>query len=395
MTLHNRFVRNALKNSYNNHITDGKRKKIIVSSNSAWNLANFRKPVIEALVATGHDVVAIAPRDGQEARLTALGATFRPIRMRSTGTSPFEDLRLLLEYISAIRAERADLFFGFTAKPNIYGSLAARMLGVPVVATISGLGSAFLKGGGLGWLLLRLYRSALARAQAIVFQNEADRELFIHRGIVRSGKARLVAGSGIDLAHFVAAPTEAHDDIRFLLIARLLLDKGIGEFVEAARVVRARHPQTRFQLLGGDGGDNPSAVPCDTLERWRADGLVELLGVREDVRPDIAVADCVVLPSYREGLSRSLLEAAAMARPLIASDVPGCREVVDHQVTGFLCEARSAASLASAMERFISLSPAERSAMGAAGRRKVAAQFDQQLVADFYLAEADRVRVRN
>lgn len=395
MTLHNRFVRNALKDSYNNSLTNGNKKRIIVSSNNAWNLANFRRPVIEALVAAGHDVIAIAPRDGQEARLTAMGATFRPIRMRSTGTSPFEDSRLLLEYIRAIRAVRADLFLGFTAKPNIYGSLAARMLGVPVVATISGLGSAFLKGRALGWLLLRLYRTALAKAQAIVFQNEADRDLFLAREIARPEQARLVAGSGIDLAHFPPAPIEAHDDIRFLLIARLLLDKGIGEFVEAAGMVRSRHPQTRFQLLGGDGGDNPSAVPRDELERWRVEGLVELLGVREDVRPDIAAADCVVLPSYREGLSRSLLEAAAMARPLIASNVPGCREVVDHQVTGFLCEARSAASLASAMERFISLSIAERGAMGTAGRRKVAAQFDQQQVADFYLAEADQVRARN
>ena len=295
----------------------------MLSSNSAWNLANFRKPVIEALVGAGHEVVAVAPPDGQEGRLTAMGARFVAVNMAATGTSVAEDARLLLDYIRLMRAERPALFLGFTAKPNIYGSLAARVTGVPAVATISGLGSAFLKGGALGWLLLRLYRSALRRARAIFFQNESDRDLFIARGIARPDQSRLVAGSGIDLDHFAPAPVVPHDDVRFLLVARLLLDKGIAEFVEAARIVRRRFPTARFQLLGGTGGDNPSAVPQRDLMRWADERIVELIGVREDVRPDIAAADCIVLPSYREGLSRSLLEAAAMGRPLVASDVPG------------------------------------------------------------------------
>ncbi|MEO8141211.1 MAG: glycosyltransferase family 4 protein, partial [Sphingomicrobium sp.] len=228
-----------------------------------------------------------------------------------------------------------------------------------------------------------------AKAQAIFFQNASDLDLFIARSIARPDQARVIAGSGIDLVQFAAAPFELREEVRFLLIARLLLDKGIAEFVEAARIVRDRYPKTRFQLLGGPGSDNPSAVPQADLARWAGEHLVELLGVRDDVRPEIAAADCVVLPSYREGLSRSLLEAAAMGRPLVASDVPGCREVIDDGVTGFLCEVRSAGSLAAAMERIAAMSPTERMAMGAAGRRKVAAEFDQKLVADAYLAEAD------
>lgn len=392
MTRANDFARDTVKHSYIDRLTGGETKTIVVSSNSAWNLANFRKPVIEALIGAGHRVIAAAPADGSEGRLMAMGATFRPLEMRATGTSPYEDLRLLREYIRLLRAERADLFLGFTAKPNIYGSLAARLAGVPVAATISGLGSAFLKGGALGWVLLRLYRSALGKAQSILFQNESDRDLFIARGIARPEQARIVAGSGVDLARFAAAPVEPHDDIRFLLIARLLLDKGIAEFVEAARIVRDRYPTARFQLLGGPGGDNPSAVPPADLARWAAGDLVELLGVRDDVRPDIAAADCVVLPSYREGLSRSLLEAAAMARPLVASDVPGCREVIDDGVTGYLCAARSAVSLAAAMEKVAALSPADRAAMGAAGRAKITADYDQKLVAQVYLDEAARAR---
>lgn len=368
----------------------GKTKTIILSSNSAWNLVNFRGPVIEALVAAGHEVIAAAPADGYEARLQAMGARFRPLRMRGAGTSPIEDLRLLLDYISLLRDERPALFLGFTAKPNIYGSLAARITGVPVAATISGLGSAFLKGGLLGGLLLRLYRLALGGAQAIIFQNEADRDLFVTRRVARPEQARLVAGSGIDLGRFTPAAVECRDPFCFLLIGRLLLDKGVAEFVEAARIVRRSHPRARFQLLGGSATDNPSAVPQADLARWSAESIVEQLGVQEDVRPFIAAANCVVLPSYREGLPRSLLEGAAMARPLIASDVPGCRDVVEDGVNGLLCDVRSATSLAAAMQEMMSMTPARRSAMGAAGRRKVEAEFDQRIVADFYLAEAAR-----
>lgn len=367
-----------------------KQKKIMISSNSAWNLANFRRPVIEALIAADYAVVAVAPADGAEGQLEAMGARFRPIEMRSTGTSPVEDARLLLDYIKLLRNERPAMFLGFTAKPNIYGSLAARLLNVPVAATISGLGSAFLKGGVLGGLLLRLYRIALGRAHAILFQNIADRDLFIARRIARPTQARLVAGSGIDLDRFAPAPIPEDGEFRFLLIGRLLLDKGIAEYVEAARIVRAKHPRARFQLLGGSGGDNPSAVPQAALGRWAAETIVDLLGVHDDVRPFIAAADCIVLPSYREGLPRSLLEGAAMARPLIASDVPGCREVVDHGVNGLLCEVRSSTSLAAAMEQMIAMTTSGRSAMGAAGRRKVEAEFDQRLVAEAYLAEIAR-----
>ena len=368
----------------------GNRTKILLSSNSAWNLANFRKPVIKALVAAGYEVIAAAHADGNEQALVAMGATFRPLRMSGAGTSPVEDSRLLLDYIKLLRAERPAMFFGFTAKPNIYGSLAARITGVPVIATISGLGSAFLRGGLLGGILMGLYRAALHGARAVMFQNPTDRDLFVGRKIVRRDQAQLVAGSGIDLDRFVPVATPDDGQFRFLLIARLLLDKGIAEFVDAARILRLRHPEARFQLLGGDGGDNPSVVPPADLERWSAESIVELLGVSEDVRPHIAAANCVVLPSYREGLPRSLLEGAAMARPLIASDVPGCRDVVEDGVTGLLCEVRSATSLAEAMERMVTMTAADRARMGAAGRRKVEADYDERLVVAAYLAEIAR-----
>ena len=364
--------------------------KIMVSSNAAWNLANFRRPVIEALVAQGYEVIAAAPIDGNEQALKDMGATFRGLPMSGAGTSPSEDFRLLLDYIKLLRSERPAVFMGFTAKPNIYGSLAARLSGVPVIATISGLGSAFLRGGMLGRLLMGLYRTALGGAKAVMFQNPADRALFIGRKIVHAGQARLVAGSGIDLTRFVPAMIPDDDQFRFLLIGRLLRDKGVEEFVDAARSLRPRYPNARFQLLGAGGGDNPSAVPQADLDRWAAESIVEILGARDDVRPPIAASDCVVLPSYREGLPRSLLEGAAMGRPLIASDVPGCRDVIDAGITGLLCDVRSAGSLADAMEEMMLMSPAARAAMGTAGRLKVEAEYDQRLVVDTYLTEIER-----
>jgi glycosyltransferase involved in cell wall biosynthesis len=205
--------------------------------------------------------------------------------------------------------------------------------------------------------------------------------------LVTAGQAQLLPGSGIDLHRFAPAPLPDPDAPPvFLMIARLLRDKGVVEFVEAARQVKLHHPKARFQLLGAVGSENRSAIDRSTLEEWLSEGVVEHLGSTPDVRPAIAAASCVVLPSYREGAPRTLIEAAAMARPVIATDVPGCRAVVEDGVSGFLCAARSGESLSAAMERFLALSPDARRAMGAAGRAKMVREYDQKLVVDAYLA---------
>jgi glycosyltransferase involved in cell wall biosynthesis len=220
----------------------------------------------------------------------------------------------------------------------------------------------------------------------VFFQNDEDRQLFVRNKLVREGKARLLPGSGIDLERFAPAPPRDADAApTFLLIARLLRDKGVIEYVEAARLVRREVPEARFQLLGFLDVENRTAVSRAEVQGWQAEGLVEYLGASDDVRPAIAAADCVVLPSYREGLPRTLLEGAALARPLIATDVPGCRQVVDEGMNGFLCEVRNPRSLADAMLRMIRLSSAERAAMGAAGRAKMERDYDEKLVIGRYL----------
>ena len=362
-----------------------------MSANSAWNLANFRARLIRDLVAAGYRVVTLAPDDGHADAVRALGAGFMSIAVDSSGLSPVRDARLFLQYSSILRRLRPDFYLGFTVKPNIYGSLAASLLGIPVLNNISGLGTAFIRSGPLTFLVERLYRLALRRSAKVFFQNPQDMQLFLDRRLVRGGQEQLIPGSGVDLDRFRPSAARGGDGgFRFLFVGRLLWDKGIGEYAEAARLLRPGWPDVRFQLLGFAGADNRSAVPREEIERWAREDSLEFLGDTPDVRPFLENADCVVLPSYREGLPRSLLEASAMARPMIAADVPGCREVVVEGETGFLCEARSARSLADAMERMLRLPAEERARMGATARARAERMFDEALVSRAYLESLAR-----
>lgn len=367
----------------------------MICANTAWNLANFRSGLIRGFIDRGDEVIAVAPPDAEASRrLEDLGCRFEPLPMESMGRSPLHDLLLLRRFRLLMRRAAPDVFLGYTIKPNIYGSLAAQSCGIPVINNISGLGTAFLKPGWLNRVVRLLYRAALHRSRHVFFQNPDDRDLFAGLALVDAAKTSVLPGSGIDLQRFAPRPSDLRDadeGTRFLMIARLLRDKGLVEYVEAARLVKARRPSARFGLLGFLGVDNPSAIDRATLDAWIAEGVVDYAGSADDVRPFIAACDCVVLPSYREGTPRTLLEAAAMAKPLIATDVPGCREVVEHGVNGFLCGARDAASLAESLDRFIGLAQDDRLRMGRRGRAKVEREFDERIVIARYQEEIDRI----
>ena len=359
---------------------------VLMTVNTCWNILNFRRPVVEALVQAGHAVTVLAPADDSVERLRALGCRVLPLAMDVKGLNPLRDLALMARFYRLFRAERPDVILSYTIKNNIFGAMAAQALRIPFLPNVSGLGTAFLSGGGLQRLVEALYRRAYARLPVVFFQNSEDRDLFVARGLVASGQGRVLPGSGIDLTRFAPAPyPKAGSAPVFLLIARLLRDKGVVEYVEAARQVKARHPAARFQLLGAVDAANRSAIDAETLRGWVAEGVVEHLGTTDDVRPFIAAADCVVLPSYREGAPRTLIEAAAMARPLIATDVPGCRAVVERGRSGLLCKVRDAGSLAEEMLRFLSLSRDERVAMGQAARAHMERDYDQARVVAAYL----------
>ena len=372
------------------------RSPIVLTANSCWNIVNFRSGLLDELAAAGHPVEVLAPLDDHAQKLVQRGIPLSSLRIDNKGLSPRRDARLFLDYRRELRRIGPAALLSFTIKPNIYGSLAAASLGIPVINNISGLGTAFLRGGWLERLVGRLYRAALRRSATVFFQNADDKALFERRGLVGPDQARLLNGSGVDLDAFTPRPgalPATGPAPTFLLIARMLWDKGVGEFVAAARIVRERLPGARFQLLGPLGADNRSAVPRAEVDAWVAEGVVDYLGEQADVRPFLAAADCVVLPSYREGLPRTLIEAAAMGRPAIATDVPGCRAAIDDGVTGLLCAPRSAESLAQTMLRFAALPPSAREKMASAARKMAVEAFDQRAVAAAYLAALDRAGV--
>jgi glycosyltransferase involved in cell wall biosynthesis len=354
--------------------------RVIVLGSLPESLLNFRGPLLRAMVAAGHEVHAASPpaEAGVVAALAAMGVRHHAVPLARASLNPLRDLGTLLALFSLFRRLRPDHLLAYTIKPVIYGGLAARLAGVPrYYAMITGLGYSFA-GGGLkcrlvGRLARALYRASLAGAERVLFQNRDNLDAFTAFGLLRDpSQACLTAGSGVDLTHF--APVPLPDAPKFLMVARLLHDKGVLEYVEAARRVKSAYPQARFRLAGWID-ENPSAVSPRQLDGWIREGVIEYLGRLDDVRPAFADARVYCLPSYHEGMPRTVLEAMAMGRPVITTRVPGCRDTVREGGNGYLVPARDAEALAEAMTRFIA-TPELAPAMGAAGRRRVEEEFD-------------------
>jgi glycosyltransferase involved in cell wall biosynthesis len=363
--------------------------RITLVCNTAWAIHTYRRGLLRMLVARGVRVTVLAPRDWTFEPLAAMGCRCVELPVASKGTNPRDDLKTLVALYREYRASRPDLVFHYTIKPNIYGSIAAWLARAPSIAVTTGLGYVFIQKSRTAQVAKRLYRFAFRFPREVWFLNQDDRQAFVDQDLLaHPERARLLHGEGVDLDDFPFTPlpraAAETDGFIFILIGRLLWDKGVAEYVEAARRLRARFPHARFQLLGPVGVDNPSAISRAEVDAWQREGVIEYLGETHDVRPAIANADCVVLPSYREGVPRTLMEASAMGRPIVATDVPGCREVVENGVTGLLCEARSADSLAQQLERMLVSSDATRAQMGLRGREKVAREFDENGVVARY-----------
>lgn len=358
-------------------------KTIIVTVNACWNLLQFRKNLLQALLDDGHRVIALAPFDHATEELRAMGLEVVDLPMDSKGMSPLRDLKLLWEFSKAFRLLKPDLILSFTIKNNIYGALAAKAQKIPFVPNITGLGTAFLSGSFLAGVARYLYRRAFAEVPAVYFQNADDAGEFLAKGLVRRDQVRHVPGSGIDISLFQPSDLPKGPPV-FLQVGRLLTDKGVREFAEAAKIVKEVHPEAAFQLLGGFAHSNSSALPRHELEAWVETDIIDYLGETSDVVPFIQKASVVVLASYREGLPRTLLEGAALGRPLIATDVPGCRSVVDQGKNGFLADVKSGASLADAMIKMIQAGPETRAKMGKAARKTAEERFDVSLVIETY-----------
>ena len=369
-------------------------KKIVISINTSWNVFNFRIGLIKALMEDGFQVIALAPKDEYSSKLQEFGCQFIPLPMDRNGTRPIQDLILLLRYYLLLRKIKPDAYLGYTIKPNIYGSLASRLLNIPVINNIAGLGTTFINNGPITSIVKRLYKLSLAKSKCIFFQNNDDLELFVKLNLVDRLKTDRVPGSGINLKRYPDAISTDKFPFNFLFIGRILKDKGVIEYVEAAKIVLKTFPNTKFSILGFIDTDNANSISLNQIQQWENEGIIQYLGETDDVRPFIADSSCVVLPSYREGVPRSLLEAAAMSRPIIATNVAGCKDVVENGVNGYLCEPKNSRNLSERMIEMITLPKEKRAALGIAGRRKVENEFNETYVINKYLHALKTLRVK-
>ena len=359
-----------------------------ISANTSWYLFNFRKNTILSLLENGYKVIAVAPRDSYSEKLEELGCQHMHVSIDQGGTNPFKDLLTLASLYRIFRNHKPVCVLNFTPKNNIYGSISARMAGTHPINNISGLGVVFVEKKMSSKLVLVLYRISQKLASKIFFQNPEDRKVFEKARIASTKKIDHVPGSGVDLKRFVFTPkSTSNKRIRFLLIARMLKEKGIWQFAEAARLLKHRYGEkVEFIMAGPLAPNNATGISLDEIRKWEESKSLLYLGSLDNVEEEIAKADCMVLPTYyREGVPKSLLESAAMGKPIVATRNVGCVEVVEDGVNGFLCEPKSVQSLVVALEKIMNLDEGARLEMGRKGREKMEKEFDERLVIKKYL----------
>lgn len=365
--------------------------KVAIVINTSWNIYNYRLGLVKTLIEQGHEVYAIAPRDEFSESLMEVGCHYVPIEMDNWGTNPFKDLKLVYDFHKVYRSIRPDVIFHFTIKPNIYGAIAARLLNIPSMSNVSGLGTVFMKENFVTKLVRKMYRFAFRFPEKVFFQNEDDIAFFKEHDLVAEDKVEIVPGSGVNTEHFIPNGLQKNGKFTFLMVSRLLYDKGVIEYIEATKQIQSNGRVIEFQILGGIDPGHVRGIPQESVTDWVDSGLINYLGTAKDVRPHIEKADCVVLPSYREGTPRTLLEAASMAKPLLATNVPGCNNVVEHNVNGYLCKVKDVDDLVTQMKRMIKASDEELIRFGENGRSMVMSRFDEKIIIDQYLTALSQI----
>lgn len=358
-------------------------KKILVLTNSIRGLHSFRKEVVKAICDAGYKVYISVPEDDPKSDFfCGIGCEVIITPFNRRGLNPLADINQMMAYRKLMRTLEPIAVLTYTIKPNVYGGIAARLCHVPQLANVTGLGDAVENGGWMQKLTVMLYKLGLGKSRKVFFQNESNRSFFVNKGIANQDSV-LLPGSGVNLQHHTLQDYPKDDrTVRFLFIGRLLRDKGADELFETAKVIKARYPKTEFQIVGDVEGDYQGL-----LNELVKGNIVSFFGRQLDVRPFIGSVHCTIMPSYHEGMSNVNLESAANGRPVITTNVPGCKETVDDGRTGFLVEARSSKSLIDAVERFIALPYNQKVLMGIEGRKKVEKEFDRHIVINAYLNE--------
>jgi len=363
-----------------------KNKLVLLTSNTSWYLYNFRKSTICSLIEAGYKPVCLAPYDDYSERLVELGAEFIDVGMEGKSTNPFKELFVIFSIMKILKRYKPEFVFNFTIKMNIYVGLCSCLLNIPYSNNVSGLGTAFLYKGLSYSIAKLLYRLSNKFSQTIFFQNNEDMELFVEKNLADKNKVRLLPGSGVDINEFSYQRLSAGNaDKIFLMIARVIADKGVREYIAAADSVKLQFPKVEFLLVGDWNISNKSAFVESEIKYWKETSVVKLLGHQDNVRSWIYKSDILVLPSYREGMPRTVLEAASCGRPAIVTDVPGCRQSIENNVTGWLCKLKSVDDLAQKMINCIEMECSELEEYGIRARQRIEREFSDQIVIKHYL----------
>lgn len=362
--------------------------KILILTNNYGGLFSFRKEVIQALLDNGHVVTISAPFDHKTRFFEEMGCTLIDTKFNRKGMNPLKDFAQMLRYRKLIRNVKPDVVLTYTIKPNLYGGMACQMCHVPQIANVTGLGSAVENPGWLQRLTIILYKLGLRKTRMVFFQNRANMDFCKEHRMVK-GKARLIPGSGVNLQyHHLQDYPDQTEPMRFIFISRLLREKGIEEYLTAAQEIRYKYPETEFHILGFCEEDYQ-----ERIDKLQKDGIIIYHGAKPDVRPYIGRAWCTVHPSfYPEGMSNVLLESCAAGRPVITTDRPGCGEIVDNGVNGFIVKQRDGYDVARKIEQFVALPYEQKREMGLAARRKVEKEFDRNIVVRAYLDEINSIK---
>ena len=359
--------------------------KVAIVINSAWQGFNFRLNLARKLKENNYKVVFIAPEDGKYSSKLKLEFNFIHVAFKAEGMNPIDDLKVCFSLYRVFKENQFDIVLNYTIKPNIYSAMVAKLLNIYSINNITGLGTVFIKETLVTSIVKLLYRLSLYCSTHVFFQNPEDQNYFLSKGFVSINKCSVIPGSGVETDKF--KPVELNNDgiFRFLLVARVIQDKGIYEYIDAAHILKKKYSNIEFGLLGELDSINRTAISRKTIHELNDNGLINYLGKTDNVLEQLTNSDCVVLPSYREGSPRSLMEASSMALPIIATNVVGCRQVIDDGITGLLCREKDSSDLALKMELMLKMSMRDRKKMGRLGRKKMVEEFDESIVISRYL----------
>lgn len=369
--------------------------KIALISSNGFTIYTFRLELMKELRAKGHEVITMSSPDDYAPKIEAEGFRFIPLALERRGTNPLKDARLIFQLYRIYRQEKIDLNIHFTIKPAIYGSIASRLAGIKSITVQTGFGYTMIKKNVLTAIVKKLYKISLRYPEKVLFINPEDMEYFVNEGLCDRSKAGVIKSEGVNSEAFkpdFCRNTEKSDNkMIFLLMGRMLRDKGVEEFATAAGEIRNQNKDTEFWLLGDIDKGNPSVIEKEQIDEWQEKGYVRYLGKTYDVRPFICNADVVVLPSYREGAGMVLLEGMAMEKPVIATDTAGCRMVCRDGYNGFLVPVKDAGALADAMTRMINMDKGKLKEMGRNGRESVLKEFDVRIINRTYFELIEQI----